>query len=211
VLLGDLADRGPDTPGVFRLVMGMAAAGTALGVLGNHEVKLLHALTRKDAKARPGQARSLAQLAEQPATFREAVETFIRGLRPQHVLDGGRLVVCHAGVPERFHGEESKSARRFCLHGEETGDGVAPSPLNARWVGEYQGPAMVVYGHTPVVAPEWVNNTLCVDTGCVYGGWLTALRYPERALESVPAAHVYARPKLPFAANPRATSAVLPG
>src|SRR5438067_5635456 len=60
---------------------------------------------------------------------------------------------------------------------------------------------MVLYGHTPLPEPEWVNNTLCLDTGCVFGGRLTALRYPERELVSVPAAAVYYAPAKPFPAN----------
>ena len=60
---------------------------------------------------------------------------------------------------------------------------------------------MVLYGHTPVPEPEWINNTLCLDTGCVFGGRLTALRYPERELVSVPAERVYYEPARPFPAN----------
>ena len=72
---------------------------------------------------------------------------------------------------------------------------------------------MVLYGHTPVPAPEWVNNTLCVDTGCVFGGRLTALHYPERTLVSVPAARVYYEPARPFPAvsGPGAGLAPAPG
>jgi protein phosphatase len=57
---------------------------------------------------------------------------------------------------------------------------------------------MVVYGHTPVPEPEWLNNTICIDTGCVFGGKLTALRYPEKELVSVPALKTYYEPAKPF-------------
>jgi protein phosphatase len=50
---------------------------------------------------------------------------------------------------------------------------------------------MVVYGHTPVETARWANGTICIDTGCVYGGRLTALRYPERDLVSVAARQTY--------------------
>ncbi len=63
---------------------------------------------------------------------------------------------------------------------------------------------MVLYGHTPVPTTEWVNGTLCLDTGCVFGGRLSALRYPERELVSVPASRVYYEPAKPFPANPDA-------
>src|SRR5262249_9553024 len=57
---------------------------------------------------------------------------------------------------------------------------------------------IVVYGHTPVPEPEWLNRTINIDTGCVFGGRLTALRYPERELVSVPAAQTYTAPARPF-------------
>src|SRR5712675_1089700 len=73
-------------------------------------------------------------------------------------------------------------------------------PIRYNWAAEYRGKAMVVYGHTPVPEAEWLNNTINIDTGCVFGGKLTALRYPERELVSVPAAHTYCAPARPFLA-----------
>jgi protein phosphatase len=205
VFVGDLADRGPDTPGVFRLVMGMVSAGNALCVIGNHEDKLARSLAGRNVQVNPGLARSLAQLKQEPASFLLQIERFIRGLRPHHLLDGGRLVVSHAGLPERLHGEESERARRFCLYGEVSGEiDEYGLPVRRDWAKDYRGEAMVLYGHTAVLAPEWVNKTMCLDTGCVFGGWLTALRYPEGELVSVPAARVYYEANKPFAPNPQA-------
>jgi diadenosine tetraphosphatase ApaH/serine/threonine PP2A family protein phosphatase len=66
------------------------------------------------------------------------------------------------------------------------------------WANDYTGRATVVYGHTPVRTPTWVNNTICIDTGCVFGGALTALRYPERELVAVPAEREYFAPGRPL-------------
>src|SRR6185437_12676778 len=199
VFLGDLVDRGPDSPGVLRLVMGMVAAGTALAVPGNHEDKLLRALRGRKVRVSHGLETTLAQLAADPAEFRAAVESFLDGLTSHFVLDGGRLVVAHAGLAERLQGRASGRVRAFCLYGQTTGEtddyGL---PVRYPWAEEYRGRAMVLYGHTPVPAPEWVNNTLCLDTGCVFGGSLTALSYPERVLVSVPSARVYYEPARPF-------------
>ena len=189
VFVGDLVDRGPDTPGVLRLVMGMVAAGDALCVPGNHENKLLRALRGRNVQVTHGLAESLAQLAAEPDEFRAEVERFLDGLISHYVLDGGRLVVAHAGLTERYQGRASGRVREFCLYGETTGETDEYGlPVRYPWAQEYRGEAMVLYGHTPMPAPEWVNNTLCLDTGCVFGGRLTALRYPERELVSVPAA-----------------------
>jgi protein phosphatase len=205
VFVGDLVDRGPDTPGVLRLVMGMVAAGDALCVPGNHENKLLRALRGRNVQLTHGLAESLEQLAAEPAGFRTDVETFLDGLISHYVLDCGNLVVSHAGLVERYQGRASGRVREFCLYGQTTGETDEYGlPVRYPWAQEYRGKALVLYGHTPVPAPEWINNTLCLDTGCVFGGRLTALRYPEREIVSVPAERAYYEPTKPFPANPDA-------
>jgi polynucleotide kinase-phosphatase len=199
VFLGDLVDRGPDTPGVLRLVMGMVAAGTALCVMGNHEAKLLRALQGRNVKVNHGLAESLEQLAAEPEEFRGQVVRFLDGLLSHYVLDGGGLVVSHAGLIERYHGRTSGRVREFCLYGQTTGETDEYGlPVRYPWAEEYRGKAMVLYGHTPVPAAEWLNNTMCLDTGCVFGGKLTALRYPERTVVSVPASTIHYTPAKPF-------------
>ena len=202
VFLGDLVDRGPDSPGVLRLVMGMVATGTALCVPGNHEVKLAKALHGRNVRRSHGLDASLEQLDREPEEFRARVTAFIDGLISHYVLDGGRLVVAHAGLIERYHGRASGRVREFCLYGQTTGETDEYGlPVRYPWALEYRGRALVAYGHTPVPEPEWLNNTLCLDTGCVFGGRLTALNYPERTLVSVPAERVYHPPAKPFPAS----------
>ncbi|KAA2264213.1 polynucleotide kinase-phosphatase [Solihabitans fulvus] len=200
VFVGDLVDRGPDTPGVLRLVMGMVAAGTALCVSGNHENKLIRALDGRQVTVSHGLAESLAQLAGEPEEFRAAARDFMYGLVSHYRLDGGRLVVAHAGLKEEYHGRASGRVRSFCLYGETTGETDEYGlPVRHPWANEYRGAASVVYGHTPVSETAWVNNTICLDTGCVFGGTLTALRWPERELVSVPAERVHYEPVRPLA------------
>ena len=201
IFVGDLVDRGPDTPGVLRLVMGMVAAGTAFCVAGNDEVKLLKALRGKNVKRSHGLDASMEQLEGESEEFRTEAARFIDGLIGHYVLDGGRLVVAHAGLIERYHGRASGRVREFCLYGQTTGETDEYGlPVRYPWAQEYRGQAIVLYGHTPVPAVEWLNNTLCLDTGCVFGGRLTALNYPERTAVSVPAARVYHPPARPFPA-----------
>jgi protein phosphatase len=199
IFVGDLVDRGPRTPDVLRLVMGMAAEGTAICVPGNHDVKLVKKLNGRDVQVTHGLAESLAQLAGEPPEFIDAARKFLDGLVSHYVLDDGKLVVAHAGMRAEMQGRGSAKVRDFALFGETTGEtDEFGLPVRYNWAEEYRGKAMVVYGHTPVPAPDWLNNTINIDTGCVFGGRLTALRYPERELRSVPAAAVYAEPMRPF-------------
>ncbi|WP_405146465.1 polynucleotide kinase-phosphatase [Sphaerisporangium sp. NBC_01403] len=199
VFVGDLVDRGPDSPGVLRLVMGMVAAGTALCVSGNHEQKLVRALNGRKVTIAHGLERSLEQLEGEPEEFRESAKAFMDGLISHYQLDGGALVVAHAGLKEAYHGRASGRVRSFALYGDTTGETDEYGlPVRYPWAKDYRGRAMVVYGHTPVPETEWVNNTICLDTGCVFGGRLTALRYPARELVSVPAERVWYEPARPL-------------
>lgn len=192
VFVGDLVDRGPDTPGVLRLVMGMCAAGTAVSVMGNHDWKLARALGGADVVVRHGLAESLEQiaaLADADPDFPDRARRFLAKLPIHLLLDGGDLVVAHAGLKEEFHGRESGAVRAFALYGDVSGRYTADGmPIRIEWERRYSGAARVVYGHWPVTRAEWVNNTMCLDTGCVFGNALTALRYPELEVVDV-AAH----------------------
>ncbi len=202
LFVGDLVDRGPDTPGVLRLVMGMVAAGTALSVSGNHEAKLVRALKGANVRVSHGLAESLAQLGEESEEFRAEALAFMDGLISHFVLDDGRLVIAHAGLKEAYHGRASGRVRSFALYGDTTGETDEYGlPVRYPWARDYRGQATVVYGHTPVPEAEWVNNTICLDTGAVFGGKLTALRYPEREVVSVPAEQQWYAPVRPLVAE----------
>jgi polynucleotide kinase-phosphatase len=199
VFVGDLVDRGPDTPGVLRLVMGMVGAGTALCVSGNHEAKLVRALKGAKVTVSHGLAESLAQLDAESDEFRTSALDFMDGLISHYVLDDGKLVVAHAGLKESYHGRSSGRVRSFALYGDTTGETDEYGlPVRYPWAQEYRGQAMVVYGHTPVPKAEWINNTICLDTGVVFGGSLAALRYPEREIVSVPAEQEWYEPVRPL-------------
>lgn len=199
VFVGDLVDRGPDTPGVLRLVMGMVASGNAISVSGNHEAKLVRALKGSKVTVSHGLAESLAQMEAEPEEFRAQALGFMDGLISHYVLDDGKLVVAHAGLKESYHGRSSGRVRSFALYGDTTGETDEYGlPVRYPWAQDYRGQAMVVYGHTPVPKAEWVNNTICLDTGVVFGGALTALRYPERAIVSVPAEQEWYAPVRPL-------------
>ncbi|WP_030954102.1 polynucleotide kinase-phosphatase, partial [Streptomyces sp. NRRL S-481] len=202
VFVGDLVDRGPDSPGVLRRVMTMVKSGNALCVPGNHENKYGRYLKGRKVQHTHGLAETVEQMAGQSEEFVSEVREFIDGLVSHYVLDGGRLVVCHAGLPERYHGRTSGRVRSHALYGDTTGEtDEFGLPVRYPWAEEYRGRAAVVYGHTPVPEATWLNNTICLDTGAVFGGKLTALRWPERELVDVPAERVWYEPAKPLRAE----------
>ncbi|MEH2423546.1 MAG: polynucleotide kinase-phosphatase [Nostoc sp.] len=206
VFLGDLVDRGTRILDTVKLVRNMVDAGTAFCIPGNHENKLLRKLRGKNVRVNHGLEQTLAEIEALPDQVREPftkeLQKFLDSLISHYLLDDGRLVVAHAGMKQEMQGRGSGGVREFALYGESTGEiDEFGLPVRYNWAGEYRGEAMVVYGHTPVPEAEWLNNTIDIDTGCVFGGKLTALRYPEKELVSVPAACVYCEPVKPLVQN----------
>lgn len=196
VSLGDLADRGPDVANCFRLFTGMVHAGRALFVPGNHDNKLLRYLIGRNVKVAHGLEGTIEQLSsipepEQSRLRRDIVELTAKA-PPYLLLDRDRLAVAHAGIRKEMLGKVSRRIIDFTLYGDVTGrttpDGL---PVRLDWAGEYRGTTFVVYGHTPMPDAVIRNNTVNIDQGCVFGGALTALRYPEMELLQVPARRVY--------------------
>jgi protein phosphatase len=192
IFVGDLVDRGPKSHEVLRIVMDMVESGIGFCVVGNHDDKLKRKLQGNYVKIAPGLARTLDQLAPETQEFKDKVVNFLSDLVSHYIFDDEKLVVAHAGIKLEFIGVESRRVRNFCMYGETTGKtDELGFPERYLWANDYHGSALIVYGHTPISVLEWINNTINIDTGCVFGGKLTALRYPERELVTVQAAKVY--------------------
>ena len=203
IFVGDLVDRGPRSPDVLRIVMSMVESGAAFAVPGNHDVKFLRWLDGKDVKPTHGLDRTIAQFEGETKAFRNRVREFFTTLPIYVWLEGGRLAVAHAGIKEEMLGRVSGEVRRFCLYGETSGEtDEFGLPIRYHWAAEYRGRTAIVYGHTPVPAAGWVHNTICIDTGCCFGGNLSALRWPEREIVAIAAERVYMVPVRPFGHPP---------
>lgn len=199
VFLGDYVDRGPKSLDTLRIVMAMVTSGRALGVLGNHDARFMRWLDGRNVQITHGLAETAEQMRHVSAAFRHDVKRFLESL-PFHLwLDAGALAVAHAGIRRDMLGLTTSATRAFCLYGDTTGErDEFGFPVRRNWAARYSGTTAIVYGHTPIMTPEWVNNTICIDTGCCFGGRLTALRWPERELVSVAALRTYTRPVRPL-------------
>ncbi len=201
VFVGDLADRGPASLPVLTLVERMVACGAALLVQGNHDNKLLRWLLGRRVQVKHGLALTLAELEALPQEEQEALRPRLIALlqnAPGYlILDGGRLVVTHAGIRDEMIGRWNRAIQAFCLYGDVASvDPETGLPSRRDWAASRpdeqaaRGP-LIVYGHNVVDEVREVQRTLNIDTGCVFGGQLTALRYPEMELVQVPAARAY--------------------
>lgn len=179
-----------------------------LAVKGNHEFKLERVMGGRKVQAiftdmastmlslraawqglyrfYPGQTRE-----KYPFSYGE-LAAFLNALPHYITLEGGNLLVSHAGLSQDLQGQNNQKAAHFCLFGDADGKldekGV---PIRRHWEDSYNGKAQVVYGHTPVAKPLRCGNTWNIDTGCVFGGSLSALSYPQGEIVSVKSRKVY--------------------
>ena len=192
VFVGDLVDRGPRIAEVLRIAIDMVAAGAAFAVPGNHDLQLARLLAGEDVPIVYGLDKTLDALAAEPPGFSDRVAEFFDTIKGHYLFDAGRLAVAHTGLAERFHGEDTPECRMLAAYGVVNGE-IDSTDFATRhsWLADYRGKAAVVYGHTPVAEAQWDGRTIDIDTGCVYGGRLTAVRWPERTIVSVPAREPY--------------------
>lgn len=201
IFLGDLADRGPGSFEVWRLALASIANGTARFVPGNHEAVLVRYLQGRHVRMIYGFEETVRQFNDLPEDerehLREAIVDTVLDSPPYRIFDDGKLIAVHAGLDEWMIGSVTREISIFARYGEPTGEYTALGlPIRRDWVRTYQGESLIVYGHTPTPEPAIINNTINIDQGCVYGGALTAFRYPELEAVTIPARHIYAQPSM---------------
>lgn len=189
--VGDLADRGPESLKVIETVYNLARDRLAYYVPGNHCNKLYRFFLGRNVQITHGLETTVAEYNALSASQQEKIRKMFMELyehAPLYaVLDNKKLVVAHAGIREDYIGRNDKKVQTFVLYGDITGETHPDgSPVRRDWARHYRGKAWIVYGHTPVREPRFINRTVNIDTGCVFGGKLTALRYPEMETVSVP-------------------------
>ena len=192
IFVGDMVDRGINSPDVLRLYISGSAKGNIFCVNGNHDDKLRRYLLGNNVSLSNGLSNTVEQLKEETESFKSTVLSALSSLKSHLIFDSGKLVVTHAAIKEKYFDQDSKKIRAYCMYGPTTG--VIDQhgfPERLPWAEDYTGKALIVYGHQPTKKPCVIGRTINIDTGCVFGGKLTAYRYPEMIFESVPALKAY--------------------
>lgn len=192
IFAGDITDRGPDSVAMIETVSGIVKRCGGLYVPGNHCNKLYRYMIGRPVRVAHGLETTVQELDVLAEKERRRIFQIFIDLYEHSpfrlILDHRNLVVCHAGIREEdIDSPIDKKIRSFILYGDTTGRRDEHGlPERRDWAKYYHGSALIVYGHTPVKKPRWKNRTLNLDTGCVFGGALSALRYPEQQIISVP-------------------------
>jgi protein phosphatase len=195
--VGDLTDRGPASLRVAQIVWELVMKSkTGYYVPGNHCNKLYRYLLGNKVQTTHGLETTVSEYlsldTKQKNIFRQSFLELYDSSPLYQVLDHGRLIIAHAGIREDYIGINNSKVKTFVLYGDITGQSNPDgTPVRRDWAKNYNGKALIVYGHTPVKEPRVVNNTYNIDTGVVFGGRLTALKYPEMELMSVPSTMPY--------------------
>lgn len=190
--VGDAMDRGPDSINVLKMLFAMQDANILTYSPGNHCNKLYRFAKGNSVQVTHGLETTVAELDAMPSdkrkSFLDRYKRFYEAIPLYHSLANGNLIVAHAGIKEEMVNIPiSDQIQVFVLYGDITGKRLPDGrPVRRDWAKHYKGKAFIVYGHTPVNEPRIVNQTVNIDTGCVFGGSLTALRYPEMEIISVP-------------------------
>ncbi len=194
--VGDAMDRGPDSLGVLRLLFAMQDHGTLYYAPGNHCNKLYRFFKGNKVELTHGLELTVSQWRALEKTEQQHFKTrylrFYEQLPLYHQLSK-ELIVVHAGLQEDMIGQPlSRRIITFALYGEITGNFHSDGrPVRGNWARRYSGQPWIVYGHTPVASPYFCRHTVNIDTGCIFGGALSALRYPEMEICSIASKQPY--------------------
>jgi protein phosphatase len=198
--VGDLTDRGPMSLKVIDVVWELVKKQGAHYSPGNHCNKLYRYFLGNKVQISHGLETTVAEFEELDKSAQKKVQSRFMELYEKaplyQVLDGGNLIVTHAGIREDYIGKSHSKVKTFVLYGDITGEkNPDGSPVRRDWAKHYKGKSLIVYGHTPVIDVRWVGKTVNLDTGAVFGGKLSALRYPEKEIVSVPSSMPFVEEK----------------
>ncbi|MFD1066014.1 bis(5'-nucleosyl)-tetraphosphatase PrpE [Oceanobacillus locisalsi] len=192
VFLGDLTDRGPNSIAVIQLVYQLVIEQKiAYYVPGNHCNKLYRYFLGNQVQKKHGLETTVAEWEKLDINQKEDVQEKFMTLYEKAPLylycKDMKFIVAHAGIKEGFIGQNNSRVKSFVLYGDVTGKtDHHGKPVRRDWAKHYHGEFWIIYGHTPVLEPRQINQTINIDTGCVFGNRLTAFQFPKQNIVSVP-------------------------
>ena len=191
LFVGDLVDRGDRNMDTLFLVYDLCTKGYARMVVGNHDYRFFRWLQGHEVKIAYGLDRTIAEFnaiaPQERNRWREKLVEFFEQLPYAIRFDEGESVMVHAAWRPRMKEEtEVARIRYYAIYGPSTGEQTSQGfPVRIDWARTYKGPERVFFGHQVYLRPYRTPYAIGIDTGCVFGGSLTALRYPSLELVSV--------------------------
>ncbi|WP_026065107.1 bis(5'-nucleosyl)-tetraphosphatase PrpE [Amphibacillus jilinensis] len=197
VFLGDITDRGPDSLKTIELVYKLVHQDNiAEYVPGNHCNKLYRYFLGNNVQIRHGLETTVAELEAYSADEQDLIRDKFIQLYEQAELylqmKPLNAVIAHAGIKAEYIGRDDKKVRTFVFYGDITGEKLADGrPVRLDWAKHYNGDVWIIYGHTPVIEPRFINKTVNIDLGCVFGNKLAAFQLPEENTVTVTSKQPY--------------------
>ena len=196
--VGDIMSRGPKSLATMRFWLTQIEAGLSYMTDSNHGWKIArwlegHAVNLTHGDELVEQEFKLYEQEHGVEETKNVKARFVKMLlnAPSHYIlveNGlGKTIVTHAGIRDHYIGKTSPRIRDFCRYGEIIGESDTGRPIRGDWFLQHQTSELIVWGHDPKVKPYKINNTINIDQGVVFGGELTAFRYPEQTFEAVKA------------------------
>ncbi|MCM3388149.1 polynucleotide kinase-phosphatase [Ureibacillus chungkukjangi] len=197
--LGDIMSRGPESLKTMEFFMRHVNENLAYMIDSNHGWKIARWLEGKNVTLNHGDELVEEELARNGETgditqLKQELKTFLLRAPSHYVLTKNNvptLVCTHAGIKDDFIGKQSYDISDFCRYGDNEGLDETGKPIRKDWTIHHKTSTLIVWGHDPKLKPLVVNNTINIDQGVVFGGELTAFRYPEQEFVAVQAKQDY--------------------
>ncbi len=202
VSLGDVMSRGPKSLKTMQFFLKHFEHNLTYMIDSNHGWKIARWLDGKNVTLGHGDEKVAEEFkqyeekfgAEKTAEVKRKLKEFLVKAPSHYVFkkNGVPLLVCaHAGIKDKYIGKQSRRISDFCRYGDTDGIDERGKPIRKDWFINHKTSALIVWGHDPKPQPLVINNTINIDQGAVFGGQLTAFRYPEKEFISVKAKENY--------------------
>ncbi len=190
VFLGDIMSRGPYSLESMMVVMRQVKYGLAYMIDSNHGWKIARWLDGRPVSLKHGDEKVEAEFIEYEHQNGQEKTIFLKNeiknfllQAPSHIVfsyNKERVVAVHAGIKDEFIGQENNKIKNYCRYGDVTDFNPGGKPIRKEWYLHHKTNELIIWGHDPKPEPLEINNTINIDQGVVFGGKLTAFRYPEK-------------------------------